>query len=138
MTVYSPSFLKFASNKHLNYLTIQHYIEAEVVFGVFSNNCAGNGICRITPKNATKNNSCRCCSSTLRIYNYANHLLLYFPASSISQAVREKYFSNNFFLQEEDLEVPITIINKLGMESYTVHQGHYQLWQLQNDVFLLL
>ena len=137
MTAHFPLLNQLGSKKRLKFFLNQHYIDAEVVFGVFSNNCAGNGICSVTPKRMATNKSCNCCTAKARIYSYANQLLFCFPLPSLKAHLRKKHFSDKLFLQEETLIVPDLICNEFDLESYPIYHGFYPIEHWKENLLVL-
>lgn len=137
MSIYAPLLTTAGSEKVIHFLSSQYYLETDVVFGVFSNNCAGNGICRVTPKRLLTKGACQCCFGQARIYNYFKQLLFFFPAKGIGEKIRKEQFTKDFFLQEEPLSVSPALLHQLGLEEYTLHQGKHPLWYWENNYLVL-
>lgn len=137
MSIYIPLVNEAGTEKLEQYLSNLPNIEAEVVFGVFSNNCAGNGICSVTPKNIRKKRPCTCFKADARIYNYFNQLLFSFKAQQIAPVIKEKYFATDFFLQEEALKIDLFLLEKIDLQRFTILSGQHQVWKMNYDYLLL-
>jgi hypothetical protein len=80
--------------------------------------CTGRGICKITIGGSLR--------TTLQINDNTGNLLLTVPKSSLTPANAEQ-FSGDAFEVGVDYVVPVEVCESLGIESFTIRRGNYQI-----------
>ena len=101
-------------------------IKAEVVFGSPGRGCAGSGVCRLIPFQKLKIgfNPCPRLEAKIEWHN-DGCLDLIFDVAKLTNEELLKWFSNPYFLVEEDFFFPLWFQHKLGQKNIYIPKGRY-------------
>lgn len=103
-------------------------VEAELILGMLSRNCGGNGICKLFPKSTLGREKA--------FIDYAevcfrldpqDNLHLIFDGKSMRLQTIRKHFSNGFFRIGESVKVASFICEALGKKQIIIQEGTYEV-----------
>ena len=103
-------------------------VEAELVLGMISRNCGGNGICKLFPKRTIGREKAytHYAEVCFRLDAQENLHLIFDKKSMRAQTIR-KHFSNGFFRIGESVKLAPFICEALGKVQIIIDQGIYQV-----------
>ena len=112
---------------------------AGVRFGAPGKNCKGSGICEVFEfKSEATLKTCKC-KQVARIIARGKYSLEFrFLNREIQETVRKKYFANNLFLVEEDVEMPNFLRSQLGLRVKTLSRGIYTIRYYKNYTSIIV
>lgn len=121
--------LPFASLKKL---------KAEVVFGVTSRQCRGNGICGMYTVGSIGISSPYIHYAPVELsVDRDQNLLLKLNRSRIRQRTSIKYFSGTQFEVEENFRLPFFVSDHLGLRKRTIRKGLYFTFQFAGEQYII-
>ncbi|MEZ5039181.1 MAG: hypothetical protein R2828_04800 [Saprospiraceae bacterium] len=103
------------------------FVVAEVVFGSPKKNCAGIGICKVSPvENVLPSLPCR--SVTTEIAAIKNNVLrLRLSMQGLCANMIDRQFSQGRFKMEESFQLPAWLVDQLQLSANQVKRGTYTL-----------
>lgn len=105
---------------------IEKHCKAEIVFGVQSKNCSGNGICQMFPRGTLQIERKYCHFGEVNIASdQRGNLLLDFNRKSMRRATLIKYFEKDHFYLEEDFWFPEFLQLALPNSPKKINRGYY-------------
>jgi hypothetical protein len=114
----------------------QVYMNVDIVLGNPKIKCDGYGICKfITKSNALKRycmNFNQLTTAKIRFENGA--LCLHFDKTAINPMVFEKYFADDLFRVDCDVEIPEGITQFFKIPPSVLIKGIYQINTVENDM----
>lgn len=114
-------------------------IWAGIRFGAPGKNCQGSGICEIFElTNDTSKKRCNCWQDGCIKARGEFRLEFRFLNREMAEITRRKYFQNNYFIIEEDLELPKFLRESLGLRLKTLSSGMYMLRYHQHYTSLIV
>lgn len=135
--MYCPSTTEFGQQS-LDQVNQVSGIEAGVVFGKISRDCAGIGICKVTVNTKAVKPDCNCpWSKAILKKDQFGQLAFYFPNKSLSIKNRLKFFNREFFMVGESFVLPPAIAQSLGMQNIVVDAGQYPMVKMQDYICVL-
>lgn len=112
------------------YLNSAGILHAELIFGVTSKRCSGNGICSLYTKGSIHLEKFYCHYATVTIEcDYLENLRFTIDRKSMRKSTILKYFNNAFFLQEEDFVIPKFIKEQLPISRSVIARGDYLMYE---------
>lgn len=110
--------------------SLEKAIKAELVLGVSSRACRGNGICSIYTKGAlgTEKHYCHFAEVTIQ-RDDEERLLFTFQMDSMRKSTIEKHFGSTFFEVEESVLLPGFIKYGLRLERTMIKKGRYPIME---------
>ena len=120
-------------------------IQAGVQFGAASQNCKGNGICRVVPlQDKVMSGPCQCNTAAWIIRRDDEHIEFRFTTLELKACIRKRYFQNDTFILQEDVFLPEFVQNALKLKKSSLPKGDYSvakssiytsiLFPLENEV----
>lgn len=120
------------------YIIEPDIVHAELIFGVTSQRCRGNGICSMYTKGSIKQEKAFCNFATVEIKCDANENLLFaIQKDSMRQSTILKYFSQPTFIIEEDFMIPGFIIDFFSIKRKIISIGGYNYYEFKNNYYVL-
>lgn len=113
-------------------------VKASVVFGKFSKDCAGIGICKVTVNTsaAKKQNQCQQCKAIIR-KRHSGQIEFYFISDSICQKGKRKFFQREFFHVGESFYLPRAVTGWLGMKNPIIKAGDYPMIKRKDHILVV-
>jgi hypothetical protein len=119
-------------------------ITIQFEIGRVSKGCHGLGICKITKAriNWNENSTPNIVIPPDVVYGNASvekgKLNLSLPKNGMTKETAADYFGGEFFIIEEDFELPKEICDALSIPSYTIIKGKYKISKAQLNYLLIL
>lgn len=105
-------------------------LHLNIELGTPSKNCANFGICRIQMQSRPPlldRKQCQCTTSgTLKLLS-KNSIEFCFPFQQLCKKCEAKHFSGRYFRMEEAFVLPPEILVELGLTSFLINPGWYQI-----------
>ncbi len=112
-------------------------ILAEVIFGSPGRACAGSGVCRLIPFHKLSSWKSPCPRFDANIQLFDNERLdIILDLKLINRESLLKWFSNTYFLVEEDFFFPLWLQHKLGQTNIYIPAGKYS-FLFKNDQLII-
>jgi hypothetical protein len=104
-------------------------LRSEVVFGTPSQNCAGSGVCFVSPyRPHSKLRDFSCPRAEARLLTGTdNYFSVCFRRADLSPSLIEKYFSEDFLWIDESFKIALTLSKRLGLRKNCVPAGRYPI-----------
>ncbi len=101
------------------------FIVAEVIFGSPKKNCAGIGICKVSPvDNISTTLPCRSVSTEIASIK-SNAIRLRLRMNDLCSNLIDRQFKHGRFKMEEAFELPVWLVNKLKLSAGHIKAGSY-------------
>lgn len=115
--------------KAANFTAIQlkssPFIVAEVIFGSPKKNCAGIGICKVSPvDNISTTLPCRSVSTEIASIK-SNAIRLRLRMDGLCANLIDRQFKHGRFKMEEAFELPLWLVDKLKLSAGHIKAGSY-------------
>lgn len=118
-------------------LVSERVCQAELILGVASKRCIGNGICSLYTKGSLNREKAYCHFAETKITTDANARLLFaFNKNTMRKSTKEKYFSRSSFIMEEDFLIPEFVQEELALNRYLIPQGHYLMYDFAGHYYV--
>lgn len=128
------NFLQSLPMQETKYLK---HCEAEIVFGVQSQNCSGNGICQMFLKGTLKQEKQYCHFGKAKISaDFDENLIIKIEKSTLRPATLKKHFSNNEFEMEENFKLPALIQEALTINRSSIQKGSYAYFLFDHQYWI--
>lgn len=112
-------------------------VEAELILGVTSKRCSGNGICSLYTKGSINLEKAYINFAAVEIEcDAAENLLFRIQKDTMRQSTILKYFSQPNFLMEEDFQLPRFLKEKFSIKRPNISKGTYQINEFKNSYHL--
>ena len=112
---------------------VVHNIKAEVIFGSPGRGCAGSGVCKLIPIQKLKNWKKTCPRFDVTIEWYSNNCVdLTLNLTKLTNKDWLRWFSNPYFLVEEDFFFPLWAQHKMKHKKIYIPVGRYP-FIIKND-----
>lgn len=103
---------------------------AELILGVASKNCVGNGICSLYIKGTLRRERAFCHFSEVKITTDSSQQLLFaFDKKTIRKSTIKKYFTRPAFIMEEDFVIPNFVKEQLSISRSLIASGAYLMYE---------
>ncbi|HKK11180.1 MAG TPA: hypothetical protein VJ939_10095 [Bacteroidales bacterium] len=107
---------------------VEKVLEAELVLGVPSRSCRGNGICRLYTKGTLELERAYCHFAEVRITsNPQEDLSFFFSKASMRLRTLQQHFSGDHFLLEETVKLPEFFCQVLRLQRSEILAGKYTI-----------
>ncbi len=101
------------------------FIVAEVIFGSPKKNCAGIGICKVSPvDNMSTTLPCRSVSTEIASIK-SNAVRLRLRMDGLCSNLIDRQFKHGRFKMEEAFELPLWLVDKLKLSASHIKAGSY-------------
>lgn len=111
---------------------------AELILGVTSKKCVGNGICSLYIKGSLRTERAYCHFAEVTITTDTSQQLLFaFSKQSLRKSTIKKYFNKPAFIMEEDFVIPAFVQKQLSITRPVIEKGNYLMYPFAGDYFVL-
>ena len=109
---------------------LKRALQAELVLGVASRRCRGNGICRMFTPGKLQISKKYCHYSLAEIEcDKAENLIFKLQTASMRPSTQNKFFANDQFLMEESFQIPEFMSVQLKLSRNEIKQGLYMSYE---------
>ena len=127
-------------NDYIEKITTQKSLKVEVVFGVRSKNCAGNGICMINSVNQGKEketsfSKCRRVLAHMAL-SKEGVIKLYLPTDRVCKSLIRDMFGETELRIEECFRIPIKVANEWQLERDYIALGMYPILRTETSIII--
>ena len=113
-------------------------LQAELVLGVTSRNCRGNGICRMFTPGKLQISKKYCHYSLVDIERDKDENLIFkLHTDSMRPSTRSKFFVDDQFLMEESFQIPAFVSTQLELRRSEIKQGLYMSYEFDNYRYII-
>lgn len=112
--------------------------EAELILGVTSKKCLGNGICSLYIKGSLRTERAYCHFAEVTITkDISQQLLFAFSKKSMRKSTIKKYFNKPAFIMEEDFVLPAFVQEQLSITRPVIEKGAYLMYSFAGNYHVL-
>ncbi|MEM6377284.1 MAG: hypothetical protein AAF705_03670 [Bacteroidota bacterium] len=113
-------------------------LQAELIFGITSKRCSGNGICTLYTKGSIQLERAYSNFAEVDIEcDQQEYLLFGIKKNTMRQRTKLKFFSTPSFVMEEDFILPSFVTDYFSIERKILSKGNYTYYEFKNKYFIL-
>lgn len=113
-------------------------LQAELIFGITSRRCSGNGICSLYAKGSVQLERAYANFAEVDIEcDPQEHLLFGIKKRTMRKRTMIKYFSQSTFIMEEDFILPDLLKDYFSINRKTISKGNYKYYEFNHKYFVL-
>lgn len=115
----------FSASRSVTF-SVKYAIQANIVIGVASLNCAGHGVCKILAHHERAEASCRQALASVQV-DGNGRLRMLFPRDKACKCLLKSQFGKEYFLVEEPFYLPPWLCRQLQMAQCRIAPGQYAM-----------